>query len=79
MDQLLADCRECTSIGAVLVKLRKLDVEALEFLEQSICREALSNELVMKLELLRRGLATSASLGDHDVGRRFSSQGRTAR
>jgi hypothetical protein len=43
MDQLLADRREGTCIGAVLVQLRELCVEALQLLEQSICREALSN------------------------------------
>jgi hypothetical protein len=80
MDQFLADCRECTGIDAVLVQLRKLGVEALQLLEKSICREALSNELVMKLELLGRGLTTSASLGYHDAREEGSvRQGRTAR
>jgi len=70
MDQVLADCREGTSIDAVLLQLCKLGVETLQLLEQCICREALSNELIVKLELLRRGLATSASLSYHDTGRK---------
>jgi len=67
MDQLLAGRREGTCIDAVLVQLRKLSVETLQLLEQSICREALSSELIVKLELLRRGLATSTSLSYHDT------------
>jgi len=70
VDQLLTDRREGSSINTVLVQVGKLGVEILQLLEQRICREALSNKLIVKLELLWRCLATPTSLSHHDAGKR---------
>jgi len=52
VDQLLADCRECSGINAVLVEVCELGVEILQLLEQGICGMTLSNEPIVKLEFL---------------------------
>jgi hypothetical protein len=76
VDQLLTDRREGRSINAILVQVCKLGVEILQLLEQGIRREALSNKLIVKLELLWRCLTTPTSLSHHDVLERGSSWSR---
>ena len=71
MDEFLACIRERIDVDDLLIQISEFCVERPQLFEESICRKALPDKLVVKLELSGGGVACAASLCNHGGRRGF--------